>query len=121
MMMRYILFLYVTVEDQIQQERVFLRELQLSKVVADEDSIPDVMASWEFRYPGCFTRFCMLFRDGETVIVETCLDASELRSTNQVTQSGFTCNTVVGVSFRLISNSITFTKTEIQDSVYTGG
>lgn len=107
---------------QISQNNVFVNGLHLSKETGSGNSIPSVRATWEVRYPECFSSLCISFKDagaGGSVIVTRCLHDDEIAA-NEWVESGLDCNVHVGAELTLTSDMHTVSE-ETNDRVYTGG
>ena len=111
------------VQIQILQDIVFTKELQLSKVTLEGDSVPSVRASWELRYPGCFNQLCIDFKDGGPsgpTIATQCLHDNEVTVTNELTESSFACNVHIGATVTVSGGQLDEIK-NAQETIYTGG
>ena len=108
--------------EQVLSRTVFSRELTLNKVTPGDNAAASVRASWELRYPQCFTRLCVQFREGGPegeIIVSRCLDEEEITA-NELVESSFECNVFVGASVTVTDNAIVGNG-EATAVIYTGG
>ncbi len=113
-----ILSFFVVVVTQLVQDMVFLREFQIERVLQG-DSIPQLRATWELRYPQCFTSITITFTDeGINNVGETTL-TRDIATTTQITQTVTACNRMVLGTFRVTGGGTTLV--ERSQRVYTGG
>ena len=102
---------------------VFVREIQIEKLIQGS-FVPAIRATWTLRYPSCFTKLCITFKDADNdnaQIAVNCLPSSSIVTSTEIIETRFSCNKNVNAELTASDESGHNVRSVSDNTVYTGG